>query len=106
MKFPLLFGYRDLIAGNGYIAGVATDGRFLLDEDEDEYCVYGVNPGGIAGTGTDRHEALQDFRLGYRSVLHDIAENAANFSDFRAEVKRFFSEHGKRSNPEIQIGHV
>jgi hypothetical protein len=30
IHYPILFGFRDLIAGNDFVAGVAVNGRALL----------------------------------------------------------------------------
>ena len=46
--YPVLFTYRDVIIGAGYVAHVEASGRFLIEDkgtDEDVW-IYGVNPGG------------------------------------------------------------
>ncbi len=91
-KFPLFFSYRDLIAGSGFVAGVAMKGRVLLDTTGGEAWMYGVQPGGIAGGGVDRAGAFNEFRRSYLSVLYDLAAEAQTFKEFKAEVTRFFSE--------------
>ena len=92
-RYPLLFGFRDLVAGNGFIAGVRVDGRALMvEEDEADFWMYGVTPGAIAAGGRTPGEAQAEFRLRYRSVLYDIASEAKDFGVFRAEVERFFRE--------------
>jgi len=91
-KFPLFFSYRDLIAGSGFVAGVAMKGRVLLDTAGGEVWMYGVQPGGIAGGGLDRACAFSEFRRSYLSVMYDLAAEAGTFGAFKAEVKRFFSE--------------
>jgi len=93
--YPLLFGFRDLVAGRGFLAGVAVNGRALLVHDDDlGYWMYGVNPGGLAAGGVDVGEAQHSFRETYRTVLFDIAEDANSFEEFKAEVHRFFDEAG------------
>jgi hypothetical protein len=91
-EYPLFFTYRDLIHGKGYAAGVVVDGRALLREEDDGFWMYGVNPGGVAGSGHERAAAFHDFRLGYRSVLVDIAEEAPSFEAFADGVRSFFYE--------------
>jgi hypothetical protein len=91
-KFPLFFSYRDLIAGSGFVAGVAMKGRVLLDMTGEEVWMYGVQPGGIAGGGLDRACAFNEFRRSYLSVLYDLAAEAKSFKGFNIEVTRFFSE--------------
>lgn len=90
--FPLLFGYRDLIGGKGYFAGVEVHGRALLVETDGDVWMYGLNPGGLAGGGTTRREALSDFRRGYSSVLIDIAHASDSFDSFKTEVESFFHQ--------------
>jgi hypothetical protein len=91
-RYPLLFGFRDLIAGNGYAAGVTLRGRALLVDEGDGFWMYGVNPGGIAAGGETHGEAQAEFRQGYRSVLFDIAAQASDFADFRRQALAFFQE--------------
>jgi len=91
--YPLLFGYRDPIFGRGYLAGVATEGRGLLvDEGDDGWWMYGVNPGGLAAGGQTKEEAIASFREMYNAVLFDIAEEVADFGAFQAAVHEFFEE--------------
>lgn len=92
-RYPLLFGFRDLVAGNGFIAGVRVDGRALLvQEAENDFWMYGVTPGAIAAGGLTPGEAQAEFRLRYRSVLYDVAAEAKDFGEFRTEVERFFHQ--------------
>jgi hypothetical protein len=91
-RYPILFGFRDLIAGNGFVAGVTVNGRALLVDEGDGYWMYGVNPGGAAAGGATASEAQSKFRDVYRSVLFDAAAEAVDFAAFKAEVERFFSE--------------
>jgi hypothetical protein len=96
-EYPLLFGYKDLVAGDGFLAGVSINGRALLVDEADEAgkmaaWVYGVNPGGLSAGGHDHGAATAAFRTAYRSVLFDIAAELHNFDEFRAEVERFFRE--------------
>jgi hypothetical protein len=90
--YPLLFGRRELVEGNGFIAGVALHGRLLLTDEGNESWVEGVNPGGIAARGDSPAEALAEFCSEYRVVLFDIAAEASSFSEFKAEVERFFND--------------
>jgi|SRR5436305_3832803 len=90
-RYPLLFGFRDLIAGNGFIAGVALNGRALLVDEEDGFWMYGVNPGALAAGGATAAEALAEFRKDYRLVLFDIATEAPSFEDFERGVSTFFN---------------
>ena len=95
-RYPILFGFRDLVAGSGFVATIATEGRALLaDEGEEGFWMFGVNPGGIAGSGNTPVEAQTDFRQRYKSVLFDIASASRDFEEFKATVGRFFHEVNK-----------
>ncbi|RPH54376.1 hypothetical protein EHM82_06955 [bacterium] len=88
--YPLLFGFKDLIAGNGFFAGVTVAGRALLADEGGGFWMYGVNPGGVAAGGATAAEAQAEFRRMYTSVLFDIAAEAASFEELKAEVEQFF----------------
>jgi protocatechuate 3,4-dioxygenase beta subunit len=90
--YPLLFGRRELVEGNGYIARVALSGRALLTDEDGEFWVEGINPGGFAAKGQNPSEALAEFCSAFRAVLFDIASDAASFESFREEVQSFFEE--------------
>lgn len=90
--YPLLFSRRELVEGNGFIAGVALHGRLLLTDEGSESWVEGINPGGIAARGVSPSEALAEFCSEYRVVLFDIAAEARSFEEFKEEVERFFND--------------
>ena len=92
VNYPLLFDYKDLIAGKGFLAGVATAGRALLREDEEGFWMHGVQPGGICADGDSQKEAAAEFRAMYRAVLFDIAAEAPDFECFHDEVRKFFED--------------
>lgn len=90
--YSLLFGFRDLVAGRGFLAGVAVNGRALLRHDDNGFWMHGVNPGGLSAGGVDTGEAQRAFRETYRTILFDIAADVQNFEEFKAETVRFFEE--------------
>jgi len=92
VKYPLLFSYRDLIAGNGFVAGVEMRGRVVLAQEDDGAWMYGVQPGGIAGGNAQREVAYRRFKESYLSVLFDIAAEAKTFKQFEKAVREFFGE--------------
>lgn len=95
-RYPLLFGLRDVVQGNGFLAGVGLAGRALLHEEaEGDVWVEGVNPGGFSGTGSSPVEALEDFRRSYTALLFDIASDTDSFEAFRREVEAFFDNAGE-----------
>ncbi|HTG32522.1 MAG TPA: hypothetical protein VLB76_06285 [Thermoanaerobaculia bacterium] len=91
-NYPLLFGRREKVEGNGFIARVAVSGRVLLTDEDGEFWVEGVNPGGLAATGNSASEALAQFCQDFLAVLFDIASEAEDFDHFRDQVGKFFSE--------------
>ncbi|HEX3554990.1 MAG TPA: hypothetical protein VIA62_17330 [Thermoanaerobaculia bacterium] len=90
-RYPLLFGFNDLIASNGFFAGVSISGRALMWM---KVTVFGLwrQSGGISAGGRTPGEAQSEFRLLYRTVLFDAASEAKDFTSFNAEVGRFFEE--------------
>jgi hypothetical protein len=90
--YPLLFGLRELVEGNGFVARVGVSGRALLVDEGGEIWVEGINPGGFAATGQSPGEALAEFRSAFRAVLFDIAAEASGFSAFHREAQSFFAE--------------
>lgn len=91
--YPLVFSFRDLIAGNGYVAVVSMDGRVVLsEEDNQEVWMFGVQPGGIAGGEWQRQAAFTEFKRSYLSVLFDIAAEARSFDEFKDRTTSFFNE--------------
>jgi predicted RNase H-like HicB family nuclease len=90
--YPLLYARRELVEGNGFIAGVAVSGRALMAEEDGAFWVEGVNPGGFAANGNSPSEAVAEFCTAFRAVLFDIAHDARSFEEFSEEVSRFFNE--------------
>lgn len=89
--YPLVFSFRDLIAGTGFVAAVSMDGHVLLSEEDDTW-MFGVQPGGIAGGGPDRPTAFKEFKNSYLSVLFDIAAEATSFDEFERRTRAFFAQ--------------
>jgi hypothetical protein len=88
--FPLIYGFHQLVAGDGFVAGVEIQGRALLARDGEEgaWWLYGVEPGGIAEPGATEMEAYQNFRDSLREVLCDSAALATRgFESLQADVK-------------------
>jgi len=90
--YPLVFSFRDLIAGNGYVAVVSMDGRVVLSEEDQDVWMFGVQPGGIAGGDRQREAAFTEFKKSYLSVLFDIAAEATSFDEFQQKTMAFFGE--------------
>src|SRR3989344_5730364 len=85
---PLLFTFGDVIAGNGFLAGVKLSGRaVMIEEEPGKWWMYGVYPGAIAQAGETPKEAYLHFRSTYKEALFDIAQEANDFESFKAEVE-------------------
>jgi hypothetical protein len=97
--YPLVFSFRNLIAGNGYLAAVAMHGRVVLAEGiaaaeggDQETWMYGVQPGDIAGGAQEKTVAFAAFKKNYGDVLQDIAAEATSFEEFKTKATEFFNE--------------
>lgn len=96
-NYPLMFKIREVINGEGYLAGVTLTGRALaVKEDDGNWWLYGVRPGAIADYGMTPQEAFSKFQQRYKNLLFDIAEEAATFDKFKTEVEKFYEQ----PNPE------
>ena len=95
--YPIIFGFRDVVQGDGYLAGIAVEGRALLHEGDDgAYWIEGVNPGGFSAVGGSHAAVLESFRRSYREILFDIAAEAPSFADFEREVQAFYGGASER----------
>ncbi len=91
--YPIVFTWRDVVSGNGYLAGVTLYGTALMTkEDDGKWWVYGVRPGAIADFGETPQEALNKFHERYKMVLYDFAEEAMDFDAFKSEVEKFYAQ--------------
>jgi len=91
-RYPLLYARRELVEGNGFVARVAVSGRALLTDEDGDFWVEGINPGGFAANGKSPSEALAELCSTFRAILFDIAADTESFGDFRAAVQKFFDE--------------
>ena len=89
---PLYFDLRQVVVGNGFLAAVRLRGRATGMEDFGSIWIYGVNPGGLADHGPDLKTAYGNFRRSLGLVLFDLAEDAADFDEFRAAVSDFLEQ--------------
>jgi len=91
-RYPLFFKFKDVVYGKGFLAQVVAIGRTLLVREEDEWWLYGVQPGGMAERGKDQSLTLRHFRATYRNVLLDIASDSEDFENFCKTADSFFKE--------------
>lgn len=89
---PFFYKFRDSIFGHGFVATVDTTGRAMCEQENGEFVVAGVEPGGLAASGATCDAALHAFRQTFRAVLMEIAAEAPSFDAFHAEVRRFVHE--------------
>lgn len=93
MNYPLFVTFKTSIFGRGFVATVEMRGRMLASQEgEEDWWLYGVNPGGISASGDSLQEVHVELRQSLHDVLVDFSEEATSFEEFKAEVERFFNE--------------
>lgn len=92
MAYPLIFGFRDVVAGRGFLAGVQVQGFALLEHEDGAWWMTGVQPSGIVDYGSTEAEAYAEFRATFRNVLFDSALMAADYEAFKADVELLFNQ--------------
>ncbi len=93
-SYPLLFTIRELISGNGFLAGVVGQGRCLMVNEgpEEGWWLYGVQPGGLAASGQNAQEAHLKFIVALRNLFADLASQSPDFNSFSGSARSFFCE--------------
>ena len=90
MVYPLLFGFRTSVVGEGWLAGVELRGAAVVTKEASgEYIAHGLKPGGVAGVGSTVTEAYMVYKEEVQTVLYDMA-GSASFDAFREGVLDFF----------------
>ena len=90
MIYPLVFGFRTSVLGEGWVAGVEVCGAAVVTKETDgEYIAHGLKPGGVAGVGSTVTEAYLAYKEEVETVLYDMAEDVP-FDAFREGVLEFF----------------
>ena len=89
---PLVFTLQDIVTGCGFLAGIVVTGKAVMEREDGKWWMYGVCPGGIAGSGDTPNEAFVDFRNRYKEALFDMAEEFTAFPVFQNAVKDFFNQ--------------
>ncbi|MGH8059230.1 MAG: hypothetical protein ACREOH_18680 [Candidatus Entotheonellia bacterium] len=94
--YPVLFTLREVVSGNGFVAGVYVQGRgSMVFESDEGWWLYGVEPGGLAESGNTPKEAHLKFVADFKEVLFDIASDATSFEAFKKEVERILTQVNK-----------
>jgi hypothetical protein len=99
-EHPLLITLRDVISGDGFLAGITLSGRALMRHEDGAWWMYGVRPAPIAESGETIDEAFARFRNRYKEVLFDLAQESRDFEQFKASVEHFFYESDEDSEDE------
>lgn len=91
--YPLMVTFRDVVSGNGFLAGVTLYGKALaVKEDDGKWWMYGVRPAAIAEWADTPQDAFSKFKARYKAVLFDFAEEVPDFAAFELRVKNFYSD--------------
>ena len=92
-RYPIVYTYRDLIAGNGFVATVETTGRCLMEDfGENDVWVTGVHPSGFSAGADNQQSASEAFQREHRVALLDMAHDAPDFDSFRVMVHDFHAQ--------------
>jgi hypothetical protein len=89
-SYPLYFTFKDVVKCGDSTSLVLAKGRVLMTLEEDEWWLYGVQPGGMAGYGRSQAEAFIDFRKGFKEILEGIASDATSPQEFERVARGFF----------------
>jgi hypothetical protein len=90
--WPLWLKYRAPLLGKGFVAIVEFHGRVLARPTDDSIWIDGVNPGGFALPAANIRTASLELGKTITGILVDIAEEAASFDEFQANVEEFFND--------------
>lgn len=99
-EHPIMITLRDVISGDGFLAGITLSGRALMRYEDEAWWMYGVRPSAIAENGGTIEEAFARFRNRYKEVLFDFAQESRDFDQFKAAVEQFFYETDADSEDE------
>lgn len=97
---PLMFTFKDMISGEGFLAGITCSGRALMLHEDNKWWMYGVCPAAIAGSGDTPQETFYHFRNRYKEVLFDIASESKSFEEYKLAVEGFFYERSATDEEE------
>ena len=90
--FPLFYTFQDTVIGCGFIAEVYIKGRatVILDQEEGEpYSFNGVEPGGLAQSGSTLNESYYAFEHSLKQILVELSYRSDNFDHFQERVTKF-----------------
>jgi hypothetical protein len=101
---PLIFQFREPIAGEDFVAGVTIRGPVVaVHEDDGEWWFYGVAPSALAEGGATVSEAFARMLLAIRTLLMDSAMAASSFEEFKAIAERFVGQEDEVERARWQV---
>jgi len=98
--YPLVFSCVHLVRGEDFLARVAMNSRIFEVIETDGIWMYGVNPGAIAGGGSDGTDAFRDFKKHLRAATQEMADDSGSFSTFKTKIEEFFNATAKPTEVE------
>jgi predicted RNase H-like HicB family nuclease len=92
--YPVFFNYEEVVKGNRFLACVRARGRALMvhEHEDNEWVMYGVQPGSITECGETFEEARLLFRQAFREILYDLSEESPDFESFKERAERILNE--------------
>lgn len=91
LSYPLYFAFKQVVAGKDFRALIEAKGKVLMAEEDDQYWLYGVQPGGMAACGETIKKGLKNFDTAFKNVLLDTAAESTTADEFKQEARNFFS---------------
>lgn len=90
---PLIFKFKGVFQTPLFAAGITVEGHVLATKEEDgQWWLYGVNPGGMSQSGATLDLAYANFRTFFKGIVEDLAAEAPSFEAFQAEVAKFIAD--------------
>lgn len=92
-NYPIFFAFKDVVACGQFKALIQARGKALLTYEGNKWWMYGVQPGGMAASGSDVGEAFKAFNRTFGHIIRDIAEEVAHCpNEFEKTARRFFDD--------------
>ncbi len=90
-RLPLLFSFKEMVFGDGFLAEVVAKGRMLAEKEKGGVWIYGVQPGGLSAGGKDENQAYIEFKSTFIEILSHMAKKST-YEEFKEEARKFFHE--------------
>lgn len=90
---PLIFKFKGVLQTPAFVAGITVEGHVLATLEEDgQWWLYGVNPGGMAQCGATLDQAYANFRTFFKGIVEDMAAEASSFEAFKVDLAKFIAD--------------